>query len=78
MYKLTRKGEEYRRSVNSSMRRGWTPTVKARVLLDIGRGRQPLEPALFEGRMRGEEGFTEYLYGLESLVNSGYVEEVEE
>ena len=78
MYRLTRKGWDYLAAVDSSVRRGWHPNMKARVLLDIGRGRQPLEPALFEGRMRGEEGFTEYLYGLESLVNSGYVEEVEE
>jgi len=78
VYKLTRKGEEYRRSVNSSMRRGWTPTVKARVLLDIGSGRQPLKAVLTEARWYGEKGLTEYLYGLESLENDGFIEEVEE
>ena len=78
MYRLTKRGEEYRRSVNSSMRRGWQPTVEARVLLDIGGGRQPLKAVLSEARWHGEEGLTEYLYGLESLENDGFIEEVEE
>jgi hypothetical protein len=55
------------------MRRGWKPTVKARVLLDIGGGRQPLKAVLTEARWYGEKGLTEYLYGLESLENDGLI-----